>query len=348
MLSQIFRRLKLELALDLGTVNTLVAVPGEGVVVDEPAVVAVERATGKPLADGTAVGRLARQMEGRTPESIEVVRPMKDGVVADYVLCEALVRHVLRKAAPPGFSLRPAVVVGVPGGITRVERRAVFNSLQRAGARSVWLIQEAAAAALGAALPIAEPAASMICDIGGGTTEIAVLSLGEIVAWQSIRCGGDAMDQAIAGYLRRRHALRVGLPTAERLKIEIGSAEALDEERTLEVTGSDIPSGLPRRSLVSSEEVRHAMAEPLDRILDALKLTIEHLRPEMAEDLLARGLVLCGGGALLRRLPVFLREQTGLPVRMAEEPMTTVARGLLVGIEQRDAWRHLLSSSDDA
>jgi rod shape-determining protein MreB and related proteins len=346
-LIKLFDHFRSDLAVDLGTVNTLVAIPGEGIVVEEPTVVAVEKATGRVLSDGGAVGLLARQMEGRTPERIRVVRPMRDGVITDFRLCEALLRHFLRKARRPGWRLKPRVLVGVPGGITPVEKRAVFGSLLRSGAGKVWILSEALAAAVGAELPIAEPVASMVCDIGGGTTEIAVISLGETVAGESIRIGGDAFDKAVVDYMKRHFSLRISLPTAERLKIEIGSAYPLEEEKTAEAHGLDAVSGLPRKAPVTSEEIRQALGETLEKILEALRDTLDRLTPDLAADLVHGGMALCGGGSLLRRLDRYLHEHTGLPVRLTAEPLTTVVQGLLLCLEQFDRWRPLLESSDD-
>jgi rod shape-determining protein MreB and related proteins len=344
---RLFDQFRSELAVDLGTVNTLVGIPGEGIVVEEPTVVAVEKGKGRVLSGGSAVGLIAKQMEGRTPDSIQVIRPMRDGVITDFRLCEAMLRHFLRKARRTAWRLRPRVLVGVPGCITPVEKRAVFGSLLRAGAGKTWILPEALAAAIGAGLPLAEPVASMICDIGGGTTEIAVMSLGEIVAGESIRLGGDAFDKAIADYLKRHFSLRISLPTAERLKIEIGSAYPLEEEKTAEANGLDTVTGLPRKATVTSEEIREALGEPLEKILEAFRDTIDRCTPDLGADLIRVGLVLCGGGAMLRRLDRYFHEHTGLPVRLAAEPLTTVVRGLLICLEQFDRWRPLLESSDD-
>jgi len=347
MLDRVWGYFRSDLAVDLGTANTLVGVVGEGLVLNEPSVVAVQQPGGRILSGGCAVGHLAKQMEGRTPESIAVVRPLADGVIADFELCEAMLRYFLRKAQRPGWRVRPRVLVGVPGCITPVEKRAVFNSLQRAGAREVFLIAEARAAAIGAGLPVAEPLASMICDVGGGTTEVAVLSLGDVVASQSVRVGGDKMDRAVVAYLRRHYSLRVGLPAAERLRIEIGSAFELETEQVDEVSGIDVVSGLPRKATVTSEEVRQALADPLEEILEAVKATLDQCSPDLAADLMERGLVLCGGGALLRGLDRYLSQQTGLPVRLADDPLTTVARGALICMEQFARWRGSLQSSND-
>ena len=256
MLSQLLGIFSADLAIDLGTANTLIGVPGEGIVLNEPSIVAIEEGTNRILSGGCAVGHLAKQMQGRTPGSIAVVRPLADGVITDFELCEAMLRYFLRKAQRSRFGARPRVLVAAPGCITPVEKRALYNSTLRAGARQVFVISEAKAAAIGASLPIAEPVASMICDIGGGTTEVAVLSLSDVVASTSIPVGGDKMDRALVDYLRRRYSLRIGLPTAEQLRIEIGSAYPLDDELVDEVRGLDIVSGLPRKATITSEEVR--------------------------------------------------------------------------------------------
>ncbi len=347
MLQRLLGYFTTDLAVDLGTANTLISVSGEGLVLNEPSVVAVHQQTGRILSGGCAVGHLAKQMEGRTPDSIAVVRPLGNGVITDFELCEAMLRYFFRKVEPGAWRFRPRVLVTVPSGITPVEKRAVLNSTHRAGARTVYLMPEAKAAAIGVGLPVAEPVASMVCDIGGGTTEVAVISLADIVAGQSIRVGGDRMDQAIVDYLRRHYSLRVGLPVAERLRIDVGSAYPLEEERVAEVRGLDTVSGLPRRSTVTSEEIREALADPLEAIVDAIKATLDRVSPDLAADLVDNGLVLCGGGALLRRLDCFLGQQTGLPVRLAPEPLLSVAKGARICLEHLHQWRRSLESSDD-
>lgn len=347
MLQNLLSHFRSDLAVDLGTANTIVCLAGEGIVLNEPSVVAVRQGTGRILSDGCAVGHLAKQMEGRTPERISVVRPLRDGVIADFELCEAMLRYFFRKARRPGRRLRPRVLVGVPGGITPVEQRAVFNSVHRAGAGRVWIMPQLKAASIGAGLPIAEPTAGMVCRLGGGTTEAAVMSLGDAVAAQSIRTGGDRMDQAIVDYFRRHYSLRIGPSSAERLKIDIGSAFPLEEERTVELSGIDAVSGLPRRATVASEEIRQALADPLQAVIETIKAALDRCSPELAADLVQNGLVLCGGGALLRRIDRFIGEQTGLPVRVAADPLTAVARGLLVCMEDFRRWRHWMRSSDE-
>ena len=268
-------------------------------------------------------------------------------MIADFVLCEAMLRYFLRKVQPPGWRLRPRILVGVPGSITPVERRAVFNSVQRAGAQAVWVMPEAKAAAVGAGLPIAEPLASMVCNVGGGTTEVAVMSLGDVVAAQSVRTGGDRMDRAVIDYLRRHYGLRIGLAAAERLRIDIGSAFPLEEELVAEISGVDVPSGLPRKATIGSEEVRHAMEDTLEEIVDALQSALDLCSPDLAADLTRQGMVLCGGGGLLRQMDRFLAERSGVPVRLDPQPLATVAKGLLICLEHREQWKTSLESSDE-
>ncbi|MEA1950022.1 MAG: rod shape-determining protein [Planctomycetota bacterium] len=346
MLNRIFGHFGSDVAVDLGTVNTLVGVVGRGLVLDEPSVVAVEKSSGRILSGGCAVGFLARQMLGRTPDTISVVRPLRSGVITDFQQCEAMLRYFLHKAKSGRLGYRPRVLVAVPGCITAVEKRAVFNSTHRAGAREVLLIDESKAAAIGVGLPVAEPVANMVCDIGGGTTEVAVFSLNDMVSGRSIRTGGDDMDQALADYLLRDYSLRIGLPAAERLRIEAGSAAPLEEEIVREISGMDAVSGLPRKAIITSEEIRHALDEPLERIVDAIKATLDGCSPELATDLVDNGMVLCGGAALLRGLERFISEQTGLPVRVAAEGRNAVAKGALVCLEHLDRWRPALQSSD--
>jgi rod shape-determining protein MreB len=336
-----------DLAIDLGTANTRIGVPCEGLVLNEPSVVAVSQQGARVLAEGCAVGHLARQMWGRTPDSISVVRPLACGAIADFALCEAMLRYLMRKAQRARWRLRPRVLIAVPGRITQVEKRAVYNSALRAGARQVLLVRQAVAAALGAGLPVAEPVGSMIVDVGGGTTEVAVLSVGDAVAQQSIRMGGDQMDQAIVDYFKRAYSLRIGPATAERLRIDIGSAYPLEEELVDEVSGLDTISGLPRRATITSEEIREALAEPLEQIVDAIKDTLDECPPDLVSDLVDHGLVLAGGGALLRGLDRFLTERTGIPARRSPDALTAVASGALICLEQRQRWQGLMESSDE-
>ena len=347
MLHRLLGLLGSDLAIDLGTSNTLVSVVGEGLVLNEPSIVAVEQGTHRILADGRAVGHLAKQMQGRTPQSIAVVRPLSSGVICDFELCEAMLRYFIRKARRQGLAARPRVLVAVPGCITPVEKRAVYNSTQRAGAREVYVIPEAKAAAIGAGLPISEPVASMICDIGGGTTDVAVFSLGEVVAARSVRVAGDAMDQALVDYLRRHYSLRAATAAAEQLRIEIGSAYPLDDELSAEVRGVDAVSGMPRKATVTSEEVREALAVPLVQIVDAIRAALDDCSTDLASDLADNGLVLAGGAAQLRGLDRFLSAQTGMPTRLCAEPLTAVARGTYICLEHFDRWRGALQSSDE-
>ena len=309
---------------------------GEGLVLNEPSVVAVEEGSGRILSGGCAVGHLARQMLGRTPQSISVVKPLAEGVIADFELCEAMLRYFLRKAQRRSWRPRPRVLVG-RSRLRHAGGKAGGVQQRRPGRRRVvYVISEAKASAIGAGLPIAEPIASMICDIGGGTTDVAILSLGEIVASQSIRVAGDAMDRAVVDYLKRNYSLRVGLPAAEALRIEIGSAYPLEEELVEEVRGVDAVTGLPRKAILTSEEIREALAAPLEAILDAIRQTLDECRPDLAADLVDNGLVLAGGGALLRGLERFIEERTGIPTRVAADPLTTCARGTLICLEHLD------------
>jgi rod shape-determining protein MreB len=335
-----------DLAIDLGTTNTVIGLAGEGIVLSEPSVVAVAEAPQRGSHSGCAVGHLARQMEGRTPESISVVRPLRDGVVTDFDLCEAMLGYFLRKAQRHAWRARPRVLVTAPSAMTPVERRALYNSVYRAGAGQVQLISRAKAAALGAGLPLAEPLASMVCAIGGGTTEVAVISLGEVVAASSVRVGGDAMDQVLVDDLRRRMGLKIGLPAAEQLRVEIGSASPLDE-RLAEVRGLDAVTGLPRKAQVTSADLRAALAEPLERIVQAIQQTLDGCGPDLAGDLFDSGLVLCGGGALLPGLPQFIKDRTGLPARVAVDSLSVTAHGTLACLEHLPQWRGLLESGDD-
>ncbi len=346
MLHRLLGLLGSDLAIDLGTANTLVSVVGEGLVLNEPSVVAVEEGTSRVLAGGCAVGHLARQMQGRTPQSIAVVRPLDQGVIHDFELCEAMLRYFMRKAQRQGWSVKPRVLVAVPGCITPVEKRAVFNSTQRAGAREVLVIPEAKAAAIGAGLPIAEPVASMICDIGGGTTEVAVLSLGDIVAEQSVRVAGDAMDQAIVDYLRRHYSLRTGNVAAEQLRINIGSADPLEEELSDEIRGVDAISRLPRKATITSEEVREALAVPLQQIVEAIRDTLDACSTELVSDLVDNGLVLAGGGVSSQSRPLLVSAD-GTAYSALRQPLEAVSRGTYICLEHFDRWRSAMQSADE-
>lgn len=346
MLHRLRRWLCPDLAIDLGTANTLVAIQGEGIVLDEPSVVALQKGTRQVLGRGTAVGKLAKQMLGRTPDSITAVRPLKDGVITDFELCESMLRYFIQKASHNARGLRPRVVIAVPGGITPVEKRAVFNSAERAGAGRVYLMEESKAAGIGAGLPISEPMASMVCDIGGGTTEVAILSLADIVVSRSLRIAGDELDEAIVEYLKQHYSLRIGTQTAEQLKITLGSAFPLEQELTSEVRGLDTISGVPRKSIITSEEIREALREPVEAILNCVKSVIEQCKPELVADIVDNGIVLTGGGALLRGLDQLMNEQLGIPVRAAEDPLTTVARGTAICLEHLSQWRDSLDSGE--
>ena len=313
-----------DIGIDLGTANTLVYVRGQGVVLCEPSVVAIDRASHSVL----AVGEEAKRMLGRTPGNIVAIRPMKDGVIADFEITEAMLRYFIRKVHRKNSLVSPRVVIAVPSGITEVEKRAVKDSAERAGARSpVYLVEEPIAAAIGVGLPIHEPAGNMIIDIGGGTTEIAVISLSGIVFSKSIRIGGDEFDEAVISHLKKSYNLMIGERTAEEVKIRIGSAYPLEEEMTLEVKGRDILAGLPKTVTLTSEEVREALSEPLATILEAARIALERTPPELSADLIDRGLILAGGGALLRGLDKLISEETGLPVHIADDPLTAIALG---------------------
>jgi rod shape-determining protein MreB len=348
MLNRLFKLLGADLALDLGAANTRIGVVGLGVVLCEPSVVAVEEGARRVLAGGAAVGHLARQMLGRTPQSIAVVRPLNAGAIADFELCEAMLRAFLAKAQSPGWRAKPRVLATVPGAATAVEKRAVYNSLFRAGARQVFVMPKAKAAALGVGLPVIEPVASMICDIGAGGAEVAVLSLGEIVASRSAPVGGDAFDLALVHYLKRRFSLRVGPAAAEALRVAIGSACPLADELVEEVRGVDAISQLPRKAVISSEEAREALGPPLEQLLAAIRETLDDCPNELAADLIDHGIVLAGGGALLRGLDRYITEHTGLPARVHPDAAEAVVRGALVCLERFDLWRGSMEASDAA
>lgn len=338
----------IDMGIDLGTCNTLVCVKGQGIVLNEPSVVAVRKGTNQVLdtANGKAVGLVAKEMLGRTPGSITAIRPLKDGVIADFDITEAMLGYFIKKVH--GSSLaHPRVVISVPSGITAVEKRAVFNSAERAGARRVYLVPEPKAAAIGARLPIFDPTASMIVDIGGGTTEVAVMSLADIATCTSLRVAGDDMDEAIVNYMKRTYNLMIGPQTAENIKIQIGSAAPHEDEGSMEVKGRDMISGLPRRAIVKAAEVREALKEPIGHIVDAVLRTLEQIEPELAADLVDNGLHLVGGGALLRGLDQVLCKATGLEVKIAEDPLTCVARGTSEYLDYLDDWQDTLESDED-
>ncbi|HOJ23243.1 MAG TPA: rod shape-determining protein [Armatimonadota bacterium] len=328
----VYSRFSRDMGIDLGTANTLVHVRGRGVLLREPSVVAINSEDGSPL----AVGVEAKRMLGRTPGSIIAVRPLKDGVIADFEQTEAMLRYFTHKVHRRKWFLGPQVIIGVPSGVTEVERRAVRSAAQRAGARWVGLIEEPMAAAIGAGLPVAEPVGSMIVDIGGGTTEVAVISLGGVVTHRSLRVAGDEMDEAIISYVRRVHNLLIGDRTAEEVKINIGSAYPMEEERTMEIRGRDLVSGLPRSAVLTSSEVREAIAEPVSQVVETVKETLESTPPELSADIMDRGIILAGGGALLRGLDRLLAVETEMPVHTAEDPLTCVVMGAGRVVEEMD------------
>ena len=336
-----------DMGIDLGTANTLVYVRGQGIVLCEPSVVAVQRDTGKVLLDGMAVGEMAKKMLGKCPGSIQAIRPLRDGVIADFDITEAMLSYFIRRVHGRRSLISPRVVIAIPSGITAVEKRAVLSSANRAGARKVYLIEEPMAAAIGAGLPIEEPTASMIMDVGGGTTEVAVISLADIACSDSIRVAGDDLDQAIIEYMKRTYSILIGEQTAEQIKIQIGSACPMEEELEMEVSGRDLIAGLPRTTTITSQEIREAMAEPVQAMIEAVKRTLERTEPELSADLVHHGITMCGGGALLRGLPNVVAQATGLKDRLADDPMTCVARGTGIFLEHLDRWRGTIEMSDE-
>lgn len=321
-----------DIGIDLGTANTLVYVKDRGIVLREPSVVAVQAGTKRIL----AVGEEAKRMLGRTPSNIVAIRPMKAGVIADFEITEAMLRHFIKKSHNRKKWVHPRVVIAVPSEITEVEKRAVKDSAERAGANEVFLIEEPMAAAIGVGLPVQEPSGNMIVDIGGGTTEVAIISLAGLVVSRSVRVGGDEMDEWIVQYMKRVYNLMIGERTAEEIKITMGSAYPLQEETTTEVKGRDLVTGLPKTLTISSAEVREALQEPISNIVDAIKVTLERCPPELAADLVDRGMVVTGGGALLRGIDKLIAEQTGLPVHIHDDPLSSVAEGTGVVLGELD------------
>lgn len=326
-----------DLAIDLGTANTLVYLKGKGIVVNEPSVVAITKDNDKVL----AVGKEAKSMLGRTPGSIIAIRPMRDGVIANFEVTEEMLRYFIRKVHNRKRLIMPRIVISVPSGITQVEKRAVKDSAQSAGAREVYLIEEPMAAAIGAGLPIQDPSGNMIVDIGGGTTEVAVISLSGIVYSRSIRVGGDEMDESIVQYIKRKYNLLIGERTAEEIKMNVGSAFPMEKKQTMEVKGRDLVAGIPKILVISDDEVREAMLEPVTAIVDAIKNALERTPPELAADIVEKGIVLAGGGSLLRGLDVLIREETELPIAIAEDPLTCVARGAGEVLDEMDLLRQI-------
>jgi rod shape-determining protein MreB len=322
-----------DLAIDLGTANTIVYVKGKGIVLNEPSVVAVHqdsRGAKKVL----AVGNEAKNMLGRTPGNIVAIRPMRDGVIADFDITEAMLKHFILCVHNRKSLVRPRIIISVPSGITQVERRAVRETVESAGAREIYLIEEPMAAAIGAGLPVAEPTSSMVVDIGGGTTEVAVISLAGIVYSKSVRVAGDKIDEAIVQYMKRKHNLLIGDRTAEIIKMEIGCAYPFDEIKVGSIKGRDLISGIPKITETNSEEIREAINEQVTFIVDAIKDTLENSPPELAGDIVDRGIVLTGGGALLHNIDVLIREETGLPITITDDPLSAVARGAGMALDQ--------------
>ena len=315
-----------DLAIDLGTATTLIYVKGKGIVSCEPSVVAVQRDNrgGKKV---LAVGREAKEMLGRTPGNIQAVRPLRDGVIADFEITEAMLRYFIARAHNRRTLVKPRIIICVPFGITEVEKRAVKESAEGAGAREVYLIEEPMAAAIGAGLPITEPSGNMVVDIGGGTTEVAVISLAGIVYSQSVRVGGDKMDESIMAYMKRKYNMAIGEQTAERIKITVGNAYPLEQQLTMEVKGRDMVAGIPKTVVVNSDEIRDSLSEPTNAIVEAVLIALERTPPELAADIVDKGIVLTGGGALLKNIDMLLREETGLPVMVCDDPVSAVVLG---------------------
>ncbi|MCE9619112.1 MAG: rod shape-determining protein [Planctomycetes bacterium] len=332
-----------DLAIDLGTANTLIYARGQGVVLNEPSVVAIDITDGRPV----AVGIEAKRMMGRTPGRIKTIRPLKDGVIADFEVCEKMLRFFIQKVHASRWS-KPRMVICVPSGITGVEQRAVQDAAEYAGTRKpVHIIEEPMAAAIGADLPVHEPSGNMIVDIGGGTTEVAIMSLGDIACCESVRVAGDDFDEAIIGHMKKMYGLHIGEQTAERIKIEIGSAAAVGPQTTMDVRGRDMVTGLPRKTTVTSDEIRESLSEPVKAISEAVRRTLENAEPELSADLVENGVTLAGGGALLRGMDVVLNQSTGLTVKIADDPLTCVARGTAIYLESLEAWKSTLESDAD-
>ncbi len=345
MFSHLLGFLSADMAIDLGTANTLVYVKGRGIVLDEPSVVAIADIRGKKAV--LAVGEEAKMMLGRTPGNIQAIRPLRDGVIADFEVAEEMIKHFIRKVHNRRNFSSPMIIVCVPSGSTAVERRAIQESAESAGARKVFLIEEPMAAAIGAGLPVTEPSGSMVVDIGGGTTEVAVISLGGIVYSRSVRVGGDKMDEAIISYIRRNHNLLIGESSAERIKMDIGAAAPGydgDESVFREVKGRDLMNGVPREVVVTQREIAESLSDPITQIVDAVKVALENTPPELAADIVDKGIVLTGGGALLFRMDQVLRDATGLPVVVAEDALQCVVLGTGRALEEMRRLRNVLTS----
>lgn len=330
-----------DLAIDLGTANTLVYSRGKGIVIDEPSVVAIERKSGNVV----AIGKEAKRMLGRTPGNIVAIRPMKNGVIADFEVAEKMLSYFIRKAHNRTTFVRPRVIIGIPSKITQVEQRAVRDSADLAGAREVYLIEQPVAAAIGAGLPIAEPSGNMVVDIGGGTTDIAVISLAGIVYSESVKTAGDKMDDAIVSYIKRKYNLLIGDHMAELIKVEIGSAYPLTEKRTFMIKGRDLISGIPKTLVIEDGEIREALADPISVIINAIKVALENTPPELAGDIIDRGIVLAGGGALVHGLDTRVREETNLPIITVDNPLTTVVLGTGKALDQLSLLRKIAIAS---
>ena len=344
MLSSLFGFLSADMAIDLGTANTLVYVKGRGIVLNEPSVVAIVEHKGKKKV--LAVGEEAKKMLGRTPGNITAIRPLRDGVIADFEVAEEMIKYFIRKVHNRRSFASPLVIICVPSGSTAVERRAIQESAESAGARRVFLIEEPMAAAIGAGLPVTEPTGSMVVDIGGGTTEVAVLSLGGIVSARSVRVGGDKMDEAIIGYIRRNYNLLVGESSAARVKEEIGSACPPEDGdgATMEIKGRDLMNGVPKELVISERQVAESLADPVGAIIETVKVALEHTAPELAADIVDKGIVLTGGGALLGNMDLVLRQATGLPVSLADDPLSCVVMGTGRALEEMRRLKDVLSS----
>ena len=342
MFSSLLGILSADMAIDLGTANTLVYVKGRGIVLNEPSVVAIMNVKGKKQV--LAVGEEAKLMLGRTPGNIEAIRPLRDGVIADFEVAEEMIKHFIRKVHNRRTFASPQIIVCVPSGSTAVERRAIQESAESAGARRVFLIEEPMAAAIGAGLPVTEPTGSMVVDIGGGTTEVAVLSLGGIVYSRSVRVGGDKMVEAIIAYIRRNHNLLIGESSAERIKTEVGSAcpPADGDGKVLQIKGRDLMHGVPREIVITERQIAESLAEPVGQIVESVKVALEHTAPELAADIVDKGIVLTGGGALLGNLDLVLRNATGLPVSIADDPLSCVALGTGRALEEMKKLKHVL------
>ena len=347
-LDKAFGMFSLDMGIDLGTANTVVCVENKGVILSEPSVVAVKKGTNEVLLGGNAVGMVAKEMIGKTPGAISAIRPLKNGVIADFDITREMLNYFIRKVhGNRKWGVNPRVIIAIPSGGTEVEKRAVINSAERAGARKVYLIEQPMASGIGAGLPIRDPEGSMICDIGGGTTEVALMSLAGIVEGRSVRVGGDAFDDAIVGFMKGAHSLLIGHNMAEKIKMGIGSAAPLEQELEMTVKGLDQVTGLPKKVNVTSEDIREALREPVSNIVDAIRTTLEHSPPELAADLVDRGIMLAGGSSQLRNLDVLIEDKTLLPVTRAEDPLTCVARGTGVVLEQLDLLKAILETGQE-